>query len=239
MRRALLSWCLLLAGIVCIAQSEHVSAFWQSRDSNYNNACAITGTCTGGGGSTTTFDPSNLGPFIVLSNGNLTATAITSDNYGIARSVASHSTGKYYAELTMNSGSGGDLNPGAVNNAAGLALFIGDTADKNSVGGFGDSGVIYYNGGSIGTAAAWTAGNVVSIAVDFGGSLIWYRTDAGNWNNSGAANPATGAGGFSFSGINAGPYYLAIALGVATNQATANFGGTSYAQSVPAGFGNW
>jgi hypothetical protein len=36
MRRALLIWCLLLAGIVCISQSERTSAFWQSRDSNYN-----------------------------------------------------------------------------------------------------------------------------------------------------------------------------------------------------------
>ena len=33
MRRLLLIWCLLLAGIGCIGQSE---AFWQSRDSNYD-----------------------------------------------------------------------------------------------------------------------------------------------------------------------------------------------------------
>lgn len=37
MRRALaLGYCLLLAGILCVAQQERVSAFWQSRDSNYN-----------------------------------------------------------------------------------------------------------------------------------------------------------------------------------------------------------
>ena len=45
MRRPLLIWCLLLAGICCIAQSERVSAFWQSRDSNYNKKVV-----TGGGG---------------------------------------------------------------------------------------------------------------------------------------------------------------------------------------------
>lgn len=38
MRRPLLIWCLLLAGIFCIAHQERVSAFWQSRDSNYNIA---------------------------------------------------------------------------------------------------------------------------------------------------------------------------------------------------------
>lgn len=36
MRRALIIWCLLLAGIFCVAQQERVSAYWQSRDSNYN-----------------------------------------------------------------------------------------------------------------------------------------------------------------------------------------------------------
>jgi len=35
-RWLLLSWALLLGGIACIAQSERVGAFWQSRDSNYN-----------------------------------------------------------------------------------------------------------------------------------------------------------------------------------------------------------
>ena len=52
MRRALLIWGLLLAGIICIAQSEHVSAFWQSRDSNYNIAIS------GGGGAYT--GPANV-----------------------------------------------------------------------------------------------------------------------------------------------------------------------------------
>lgn len=47
MHRLLLVWFLLLASIACIAQSERVSAFWQSRDSNYN--ISVSG---GGGGYT-------------------------------------------------------------------------------------------------------------------------------------------------------------------------------------------
>lgn len=47
MRRLLLIWCLLLAGIFCVAQSERTSAFWQSRDSNYNQNVV-----SGGGGYT-------------------------------------------------------------------------------------------------------------------------------------------------------------------------------------------
>jgi len=39
MRRLLLAWALLIAGIVCVGQA---SAFWQSRDSNYNVSIAVT-----------------------------------------------------------------------------------------------------------------------------------------------------------------------------------------------------
>lgn len=49
-RRLLLVWALLLAGIVCITQ-QPTSAYWQSRDSNYN--IAISG---GGGGYTGPID---------------------------------------------------------------------------------------------------------------------------------------------------------------------------------------
>ena len=38
-----LSCALLLAGIFCLSQQEHVSAFWQSRDSNYNVAISTGG----------------------------------------------------------------------------------------------------------------------------------------------------------------------------------------------------
>lgn len=46
----LLSWALLLAGIICIAQQDRVSAYWQSRDSNYNiNVTSSGGAYTGPG----------------------------------------------------------------------------------------------------------------------------------------------------------------------------------------------
>ena len=67
----LVSWCLLLTGIVCLSQSQ---AFYQSRDSNYNIAIAS------GGGSTTTFDTVNIGAGCVLSNGNLGDVAVGAVN---------------------------------------------------------------------------------------------------------------------------------------------------------------
>jgi hypothetical protein len=49
---------------------------------------------------TTAFDPAHIGSALTLSNSNLTATnsVFASNN---ARSIASHSTGKYYFEVTM------------------------------------------------------------------------------------------------------------------------------------------
>jgi hypothetical protein len=42
---------------------------------------------------------------------------------------------------------------------------------------------------------------VVELAVDIPNKLLWLRKNGGNWNNSGAANPATGAGGLSISSL--------------------------------------
>jgi hypothetical protein len=103
--RRLLAVILFCAGLFCITQSE---AFFQSRDSNYNISIVS------GGGSTTTWNPSDKDPGITLSNGNLTATSSTTlancsvSGYCSVRAIASHSTGKfYYEEVVTNLGSAG------------------------------------------------------------------------------------------------------------------------------------
>jgi hypothetical protein len=51
---------------------------------------------------------------------------------------------------------------------------------------------------------------VGQLAVDLGGKLIWIRgKNADNWNNSGAANPATGVGGVSIAALTF-PVYFAM-----------------------------
>ena len=83
MRRFLLAWCLLLAGIVCIAQSEHVSAFWQSRDSNYNIAIS------GGGGSYTGPVDVVASPFAFWGGQAMTAAYATAAGKGMNVCLAS------------------------------------------------------------------------------------------------------------------------------------------------------
>jgi hypothetical protein len=93
---------------------------------------------------------------------------------------------------------------------------------------------------TVGTGVTFTTGDVIDIALDAGGQLIWIRDNGGNWNGSGTANPATCIGGVSISAIT-GPYYAAIGIkgGNVGAQVTANFGATAYSFTAPAGFGNW
>jgi hypothetical protein len=102
------------------------------------------------------------------------------------------------------------------------------------------TGEIYANGTGIVGGLNPYIGHVICIAVDVGAQLFWARIDGGNWNASGTANPATGAGGISFSYMNASnPVAPAFVASDAAFSGTANFGATSYAQTPPTGFGNW
>jgi len=63
-------------------------------------------------------------------------------------------------------------------------------------------GGIIVNAVSMGTLGLLAAGAVVGVAVDFVSDLIWFRVaPSGNWNGSIAADPATGAGGFSINAL--------------------------------------
>ena len=187
---------------------------------------------------TTTWNPSDKAAPIVLSGGNLTATWTSGSGFDAVRAIASHSTGKFYCEFTN-----------VLNNSA-IVLGI-ENASQSLTGPVGDgtagvqynpfNGQIVSNFTIVSTIQTSANGDVICMAVDLGATLIWIRTNGGNWNNSGAADPATGAGGASFSAITSPPYYPAWAGhdGPPNDAVTANFGGSAYAQSVPAGFGNW
>jgi len=194
---------------------------------------------------TTTFDPANLGTNVSLSNGNVTATISTNTaSYVGARSVVSHSTGKYYAEVAFtDSGVNlpGNYNVGVQNSSESMSGYLGFTVDSNSGGVFGDSGIFYVNSVAQGTGAGtWGAAPVISVAFDAGAELFWFSLNGGLWNNSATANPDTGVGGFSVSGVG-GPYFFAARLngssaGSTALTATVNFGASTY--TYKAGFGN-
>lgn len=184
---------------------------------------------------TTTWDPVNIASGIALSGGNLIATR-AGGGRAHTRSLASHSSGKYYMEVTATSASSGFDAVGVLNGSETFARYIGE-GGNNSLGYWSDASV-YRNGSVVATLATWATGDVISMAVDVGASRIWFRKNAGNWNNNPAADPAAATNGIDISAIT-GALFSGNELQADTNVGTANFGASAYAQSVPSGFGNW
>jgi hypothetical protein len=182
----------------------------------------------------TTWSASDKSANIVLSNANLTVTNSTGADGGV-RASASFS-GKVYFEYTATNLTGGNTGVGIATTAANLTV-IGAVG----VGGVMTyaSGNTYFNGASVGSIGS--PGNTVCVAIDIPNGLYWARGCpsgiAGNWNNSGTANPATGAGGFNISGLfPTNAVFACTASNSTSSNITANFGATAFAQAVPAGF---
>lgn len=183
-----------------------------------------------------TWDPAKTDASITLSNGNLTGTGtVNALKTGLA--TLSRSAGKYYWEVVCNASFTTNDNIG-FGNAATADTYLG--FDANSIGWIND-GRVLLNNINIGSVATWASGSILSVAVDMGAKLIWFRVGAGNWNNDVLANqnPATGTGGRSLSTLSAGPYFPAMCPGQINTQFTADFGATAFAESMPAGFLQW
>lgn len=196
----------------------------------------------------TTWDPSNIGPNIALSSGNLTATLTTGvAAYSSGRGTTSKTSGKYYYEITVTiltaATQGG---AGTANASAGLSTYVG--ADTNGLADFQSSGVVY-NGGASGTPTFLANGKpaVIGVALDLTNKLAWFKVVGGDssqtitgWNQTstgGSNNPATGVGGQAWSSSSA--MFPAFTLGSANSTAVLNTGATAYTGTIPSGFSSW
>lgn len=192
------------------------------------------------GGATTTWDPAKKDSGVSLSGGNLIATQNDAFAFDRFLGVASHSSGKFYFENTLTTKASTNtsfLVTGIGNASTNSGDSIGNNA--NSVGANGGGGVSC-NGSSLGTYAAGIAqGDVQCIAVDLTANLFWVRLNGGAWNGGGSADPATGVGGYTMTGLAAGPYFPAASFVTAGDVWTGNFGASAYAQTRPSGYGNW
>lgn len=152
----------------------------------------------------TTWNPSDKGSDVNLTNGDLTAAS----GGGCVRTVANGgASGKVCFEIVL----------AATDNSQGQAIgfanstlsMTGDSsASPNAITAWTD-GNVYMNNGStpVGAFAAgsWPSGTTITVAIDTINKRFWARKDSGNWNNSGTADPATNTGGYAIT--NAGPYY--------------------------------
>lgn len=191
-------------------------------------------------------DSADAGGVVTLSNGDLTATKTGGTaTWQTVRSVsgAYRSTGKHYFEV-QSTGLHATLSEVAVGLAdaattvAGLAL--GDSA-SGTIGLRASTGEILLNGSAQATLGDWRGdASPVQVAVDLGADLAWFRRSGGNWNASGTADPATGAGGIDISGLASSlcPSVSVRRAGTADN-ATVNYGATAFNGTVPSGYSAW
>jgi Collagen triple helix repeat (20 copies) len=180
---------------------------------------------------TTTWSTSDL-ISVALSGGNLVATVIGGG--GGVRTFDAHNSGKYYFEITYTT-----VNTNSLSCGIGLASTNLTALGAGAANVARTTGLIIVNGvGSGSSIGVITPGSVVGIAVDLTAQLIWFRLGAsGNWNGSGTANPATGAGGVSISAISSGLLYP-LMTGASGDAVTANFGASAFSGAVPLGFAN-
>ena len=177
----------------------------------------------------TTWNPSDKSANVTLTGGNLIATS--GGTLAWVRAIDRQVAGKFYWEITTPTWT-------HAQSALGVAANVVISGFTAKTSGVIRSGVVYVDNVSTGiNIGALSNGSLVGVAIDCSARLIWYRLGAaGNWNGSGAANPATGAGGIAFNSLGGFPIYPTAWMGVASDQATANFGDTAFTGAVPAGF---
>lgn len=185
------------------------------------------------GAPTTTWNPADKGPNIVLSNGNLTAACPSGANS--VRGTSSHTTGKYYFEVLLG-GTGGNL-------GIGVALATMSTSGIGPTGAAYENvanGAAFINGTNSGTVAIVAPTETCCVAVDFSNLKIWFRKNNGTWDANVSHDPATNTGGFSLSAFSGSALFPVYASNSATGEnGTANFGATAFTYSVPSGFSAW
>lgn len=184
----------------------------------------------------TTWNGSDKTANITLSNLNLTATQSASGANGGARAVQGNTNGKFYWECTLTTVSNVSSGVGMCASTATLNTGIGGSMSLNSCA-ISQGGTIVNSRATVVTGLGVLAnGTIVGIALDCASGAAWFRlAPAGNWNNSGTANPATAAGGIAL-GFGAVAIYPQVLLGAQNNAVTANFGDSAFSGAVPSGF---
>jgi len=164
-----------------------------------------------------------------LTNSDLTFNGGGAGNYG-CRGTLSHTTGKYYFEfptvLFNNNGACG------VGNSS---YTLNDNSQANSMTVLNWGGIA--NGG--GNMGSVPSGKVVGVAIDLDARLMWFRYDAGNWNASGTANPATGTGGIAItSSVGGATAIFPLAFVQNTGNVTIDTA-APFVNAAPSGFNPW
>jgi len=168
-----------------------------------------------------------------MSNGCLEYGGTSTGGYQTALSTIFASSGKYYAEFTLISGTVTDCLIGVGSpsfpwyNSTGSS-YVGYTVD--SYGYVALNGNKYNNGSGTSYGNSYTINDVIGIALDIDNGKVWFSKN-GTWQNSG--NPASGTNA-AFSSLSGPLGFLCSAY--STGKWSANFGQRAFAYTAPSGF---
>lgn len=178
----------------------------------------------------TTFDPGAKGSNVALSGGNLTATGSGAGSVGATHTFS----GKTYFEVTPTNTTGTPA-IGIASRVFGFSSAVNLGTSTTSVA-FLANGQVLYNNAALTTIQTYAGTNVIGVAFDPIGKLIWFRTGPGSWNNSGTADPASGAGGIDLSStaFAGGTIVPAVGFSATGTAMTAAF--ATFANTAPTGF---
>jgi len=171
---------------------------------------------------------------LTLSNADKTATYSSGSSQGIRSIVAktNGTAGKYYAEFLLGGGS--------IPSSLGVSPLTNALSSYSLTCRVSDTGAIWVIGVNVGSfGAAIAIGDVISLAWDTGAERIWFRRNAGNWNNTAGHDPATNTGGFDASAAANTDHALWSIFDFATTAVTLRTLTAEFTQSVPSGFTAW
>lgn len=183
-----------------------------------------------------TWNPSDKGAHITLSNGNLTAIADSgqTNTWDGVRSTVSVSSGKWYWEITYNNFQNGSSGPGICDSTASLST-------NNSAGyANGFSGLEYYaaivqstyiiNNVNTNIDGGTANGDVFGFALDMNSDTISF------YKNGVLVSPSSISIGSTMSATNVFAVFQSNYFVANNAQITANFGATPFAFTVPSGY---
>jgi hypothetical protein len=183
--------------------------------------------------SVTNWNPADKHADISLSNFNKTAAEVGANPRSV-RSINPKSTGKWYFEVWLSSGTPGvGLAIGLGDNAFDLALPIYDTGQ--SAWCIDAAGDLYDNGTSIASSTALADSDIVGIAVDFDNGYMWVYVN--NALVNGSTDPPTSANA-DFTTI-AGTLYPCCSTEMSVNFLTGAWLADDQAYTPPTGFSAW
>lgn len=175
-----------------------------------------------------TWNPSDIGAGLSLSNKNLTVSSLSGLGT-MVRATQYKSSLKRYFEITINNVS--ESCYGIAQSNANLSQYVGDSIE--SWGWFSSGNELFHNGNQIANPSTYTTGDILMFGVDMMNGYFYFGKN-GTWD--GGQNPSLGSGGYSIISGAWTPGGTPYSTGA---EGTANFGSSPFAYTPPSGFIPW